>query len=215
MASSCRAVYVVRHAEREDNINRNWKKLAAVQNLADDNPMLSQRGRLQAKECAARFKNIEIRNVFASPYDRTMETASIIVADKGLLVKPEPGLCEVLHHCLNPPGFWETIKLKQKYPLVDTKYVPVFTKVSPCKNNVTVTYFTVSVTLTSSFVLGDLLLVSHAPPIGAIHELWDLRYTCVGQATVSKFIEVEKGKFRLEFSADASHLSSQRNLRPF
>ncbi|KAK6727229.1 hypothetical protein RB195_005127 [Necator americanus] len=219
MASSCRAVYVVRHAEREDNINRNWKKLAAVQNLADDNPMLSQRGRLQAKECAARFKNIEIRNVFASPYDRTMETASIIVADKGLLVKPEPGLCEVLHHCLNPPGFWETIKLKQKYPLVDTKYVPVFTKQSLPKehfaDNACLPRIRTTVTKITEKYEGDLLLVSHAPPIGAIHELWDLRYTCVGQATVSKFIEVEKGKFRLEFSADASHLSSQRNLRPF
>ncbi|EYC21551.1 hypothetical protein Y032_0019g3892 [Ancylostoma ceylanicum] len=63
--------------------------------------------------------------------------------------------------------------------------------------------------------IGDLLLVSHAPPIGSIHELWDLQITCVGQATVSKFIEVEKGKFRLEFTGDASHLSNKRNLRPF
>ncbi|RCN24438.1 hypothetical protein ANCCAN_29865 [Ancylostoma caninum] len=61
-----------------------------------------------------------------------MQTASIIAANKGLLVKPEAGLCEALHHCDNPPGFWETTKLKGKFPLVDCKYVPVFTKVPFC-----------------------------------------------------------------------------------
>ncbi|KIH53087.1 hypothetical protein ANCDUO_16793 [Ancylostoma duodenale] len=45
--------------------------------------------------------------------------------------------------------------------------------------------------------------------------MWDGQFTCVGQATVSKFIEVEKGRFRLELTGDASHLSNKRNLRPF
>lgn len=62
---------------------------------------------------------------------------------------------------------------------------------------------------------GDLLLVSHGAPIGAIHEIWNNDFSYVGQATVSKFVEIEKGKFRMEFSSDASHLSDKRNLRPW
>ncbi|EYC00815.1 hypothetical protein Y032_0112g274 [Ancylostoma ceylanicum] len=62
---------------------------------------------------------------------------------------------------------------------------------------------------------GDLLLVSHGAPIAAIHKVWNNQYLYVGQATVSKFIEVEKGMFRLEFSSDASHLSDKSNLRPW
>ncbi|RCN43595.1 phosphoglycerate mutase family protein [Ancylostoma caninum] len=120
---------------REDNINVSWRKLPLARDLAIDNSMLSERGRGQAKECAARFRNINITNVFASPYDRTIQTASIIAAEKNLLVKldslpqPEPGLCEALHHCCDPPGFWIPEKLKEKYPLVDTKYIPAFPRV--------------------------------------------------------------------------------------
>ncbi|ETN75513.1 phosphoglycerate mutase family protein [Necator americanus] len=187
-----RTIWVVRHAEREDNINRKWRSLPGADGLASDNSMLSERGRTQAKECAVRFSKVNLNHVFASPYDRTIETASIIVGDKGLLVKPEPGLCEGLYMCENPPGFWEPEKLKKKFPLVDTDYISVFSKVA-----------------------GDLMLVSHGAPIGAIHEIWMGDFKYVGQATVTKFVEVDKGKIRMEFSSDASHLSDKRNLRPW
>ncbi|KAK6727226.1 hypothetical protein RB195_005125 [Necator americanus] len=123
-----RAVWVVRHAEREDNINEDWRKLPSARVLTFANSMLSKRGREQAKECAARFRDVNITNVFASPFDRTIEAASIIVADKKLLIKPEPGLCDLLFYSDGTPGFWVSEKLKEKYPLDDTKYVPVFTK---------------------------------------------------------------------------------------
>ncbi|EYC00818.1 hypothetical protein Y032_0112g275 [Ancylostoma ceylanicum] len=206
---------------REDNINIDWRKLPQARGLTSDNTMLSDRGRRQAKECAARtepvticrpeltcesvdlidwtrqgsfanvaavagsqhnlerptswlknvspldpfengasvafvpagvpywdfhdekvqdmllsltyetrFRNVNITNVFASPFDRTIQTASIIADEKNLLVKPEPGLCEALHHCCDPPGFWTPEKLKEKYPLVDAKYIPAFPRTS-------------------------------------------------------------------------------------
>jgi len=42
-------------------------------------------------------------------------------------------------------------------------------------------------------------------------------WTYVGQATVTKFVETEKGsnQFRLEYSANADHLSNKSNLRPY
>lgn len=92
--------------------------------------MLSARGKQQAKECQARFKNTKIDHVFASPFDRTVETASVIVGDKDLKVKAEGGLCEALYLCEKPPGFWETEKLAEKFPLIDRDYVPVYSRVS-------------------------------------------------------------------------------------
>uniref|UniRef100_A0A8R1I012 Uncharacterized protein n=1 Tax=Caenorhabditis japonica TaxID=281687 RepID=A0A8R1I012_CAEJA len=123
-----RKIWIVRHAEREDNINRNWRKLDGAEGLASDNSMLSNRGKQQAKECQNRFKNTDITHVFASPFDRTVETASVIVESKNLKVKAEGGLCEALYLCEKPPGFWETDKLAQKFPLIDSDYVPFYSR---------------------------------------------------------------------------------------
>ncbi|KHJ89933.1 phosphoglycerate mutase family protein [Oesophagostomum dentatum] len=214
-----RVVWVVRHAEREDNINKSWRDLPAARDLGLDNPMLSERGRRQCMECAARFRDIKIAHVFASPYDRTIETASIIVAGRNLLVKPELGLCESLHHCTDPPGFWDTARLKKKYPLVDAAYVPIFSRHTLPKVEFgdyasTPRIRSTLISLTEKYS-GDLLLVSHGAPIACVHKVWHDQYFYVGQASVTKFVEVEKGKFRLEYSADISHLSDKNNLRPW
>ncbi|KAK6056257.1 phosphoglycerate mutase family protein [Cooperia oncophora] len=165
-----------------------------------------------------RFQDIKLDHVFASPFDSTIETASIIVANKDTLVKPEPGLCEVLCNCENPPGFQSTSRLKKKYPLVDQDYEPVYAKETlpeenrgnrSCLRRLRRTLRSI----TSDYD-GDLLIVSHAAPIAAIHEICGFNFTYVGQATVTKFIESED-KIRLVFTADASHLSDKSNLRPY
>ncbi|PIO77001.1 phosphoglycerate mutase family protein [Teladorsagia circumcincta] len=116
-------------ARGEDNVNPDWQRLPEAKGLKIDNPMLSARGRKQARECAARFRDVNIAHIFASPFDRTMETASIIAECKDLLVKPEAGLGEVLTECSNPPGFWSTKRLKRKFIWVDADYEPVYEKV--------------------------------------------------------------------------------------
>ncbi|CAJ0606631.1 unnamed protein product [Cylicocyclus nassatus] len=214
-----RIVWVVRHAEREDNVNENWETLAAARGLKSDNTMLSERGRQQAKECSKRFQNIKLSNVFASPYDRTIETACIIVKDQGLQVKPEPGLCESLHHCEDPPSFWESDKLRLKYPLVDSDYAPIYPRRHLPKaefgDQACTPRIRYTITQLTEKYTGDLLFVSHGPPIACIHEVWHNRYFYVGQATISKFVEIEKRKFRLDFSGDCRHLSDRTNLRPY
>ncbi|EYC16654.1 hypothetical protein Y032_0033g2766 [Ancylostoma ceylanicum] len=169
--------------------------------------------------CGEKFSKVNLNHVFASPYDRTIETASIIVADKGLLVKPEPGLCEGLYMCEKPPGFWEPEKLKEKFPLVDTDYISVFSKHTLPKegfgDDACIPRVRTTLNRITEKYDGDIMLVSHGAPIGAIHEIWMGEFKYVGQATVTKFIETEKGKIRMEFSSDASHLSDKRNLRPW
>lgn len=46
--------WVVRHAEREDNINKNWIHNKNSRNLKSDNSPLSERGKIQANELGKR-----------------------------------------------------------------------------------------------------------------------------------------------------------------
>ena len=88
-------------------INPKWQTKANPHGLKSDNSPLSARGHKQARELAARFfkfnliinfnrfANTQIDHVFASPFERTVETATFLVADRGIPIKLEPGICEV------------------------------------------------------------------------------------------------------------------------
>ncbi|CAP25667.2 Protein CBG05150 [Caenorhabditis briggsae] len=209
-----RKIWIVRHAEREDNVNRHWRKLDGADGLASDNSMLSARGKQQANECKNRFKNAQIAHCFASPFDRTIETASTIIEEKNLKVKAEGGLCEALYLCEKPPGFWETEQLAEKFLLVDTDYVPVYSRYTlpkeACGDDACVKR--VGDTLRKLFEKfeGNLLLVGHGASIGACHEILMGDFKYVGQATVSEFEETAPGKYRCNFSSDSSHLSDKK-----
>ena len=77
------------------------------------NVQLSDEGRGQASRLAERLRPAKINAVYASPLDRTMETARILAAPHGLEVKPCDGMREISH------GHWEEMTRKevdQKYP---------------------------------------------------------------------------------------------------
>ncbi|CAL2030119.1 hypothetical protein CAEBREN_23820 [Caenorhabditis brenneri] len=214
-----RKIWIVRHAEREDNVNRNWRKVEGSEGLSSDNSMLSQRGKQQARECKTRFQNADISHIFASPFDRTIETASTIIEGKNMKVKAEGGLCEALYLCEKPPGFWETEKLKEKFPLVDEDYVPIYSRYTlpkePCGDDGCVPR--VQKTLRALFEKyeGNLVLVGHGASIGACHEVLMGDFKYVGQATVSEFEEYAAGRYRCNYSSCSSHLSDKKNLRPW
>ena len=65
------------------------------------NVALSNEGRAQAVALADRLKGVKLEAVYASPLDRTMETASILAAPHHLDVQPADGLREISH------GHWE------------------------------------------------------------------------------------------------------------
>uniref|UniRef100_A0A915MXF7 Phosphoglycerate mutase n=3 Tax=Meloidogyne incognita group TaxID=654580 RepID=A0A915MXF7_MELJA len=226
-----RVLWVVRHAEREDNINSNWRKTANPHKLKSDNSPLSSRGHQQAKELAARFANVHIDHIFASPFERTVETATAIASEIKIPIKLEPGLCEALYMCEEPPSFEEPEALKKRFHLIDTSYKPIFNKPMPkegmgdsaCVGRLQKTIEGICEKFKDA---KSIVLVSHASPIGAIHEVLVNKWTYVGQATVTKFVETEKGsketkfwskqkQFCLEYSANADHLSNKSNLRPY
>ena len=65
------------------------------------NVQLSEEGREQARRLAARLAAENIAAVFASPLDRTLETARILAEPHGLEVQRRDGLREISH------GHWE------------------------------------------------------------------------------------------------------------
>lgn len=71
-------------------------RFAGATNIA-----LSDEGRRQAAALAARLKSVQLSAIYASPLDRTMETASILAAPHHLEVQPRDGLREISH------GRWE------------------------------------------------------------------------------------------------------------
>ena len=65
------------------------------------NVPLADEGRAQAAALGRRLSGIPLAAIYASPMDRTMETASLIAAPHGLKVVPQDGLREISH------GHWE------------------------------------------------------------------------------------------------------------
>uniref|UniRef100_A0A0N4Z0I6 Phosphoglycerate mutase n=1 Tax=Parastrongyloides trichosuri TaxID=131310 RepID=A0A0N4Z0I6_PARTI len=217
-----RKIYVVRHCERIDNIDSKWRK--KYPGFMDDNSPLSDRGRkIQGPELCKRFANVKLDHVISSPMDRTIETASLLLGDKDIPIKAEPGLCEVLYLCNDPPSFWKTEKLIEKFPKVDKNYSPIFNKL-PSETGYGDEACIPRVKKLIEQLLKrydnpdeQILLVSHGAPIGAIHEVLNGRWKYVGQATVSIWEETDDGseKFKCLSSSDSSHLSDKSNLRPW
>ena len=78
----------------------------------ESNVQLSEEGREQARRLAQRLRSEKMTAVYASPMDRTVETAGIIATPHDLEVIRRDGLREISH------GHWEQMTRKE----VDEKY---------------------------------------------------------------------------------------------
>jgi len=215
-----RRVHVVRHAEREDNVNKKWRLL--YPNFTYDNTPLSNRGRSQALELQRYFAPKNIDNIYASPFDRTMETADILLGSHPNAINVEPGLCEVLYLCAKPPGFWSTDKLKEKFPRVNMNYYPACPPHTLSREDGGDEACIPRVSRAIRTILANdrsqsIVLVSHGATIAGIHFALGYDFTHVGQATVTIFDELEPGRFHLIQSGDSTHLTgdNRRNLRAY
>ncbi len=74
---------------------------------------LSDTGREQAGKLAQRLAGVPVAAVYASPMERTMDTAGILAGPHGLTVQPRDGLREISH------GHWERLtrhEVEQQFP---------------------------------------------------------------------------------------------------
>ena len=98
-------IFLIRHGATALSQENRFAGLSKVP-LADE-------GREQARHLAARLAKEAITAVYASPLDRTMETARILAAPHGLEVAPRDGLREISH------GHWEGLtraEVESRYP---------------------------------------------------------------------------------------------------
>ncbi len=86
-------VYLVRHGATELSAEDRFAGAIDV--------LLSDTGRDQARRLGARLSREQITVAYASPMQRTMETARLVAAPHGLDVQPQDGLREIAH------GRWE------------------------------------------------------------------------------------------------------------
>ncbi|CAD5216851.1 unnamed protein product [Bursaphelenchus okinawaensis] len=209
-----RRIYVVRHAEREDNVNSKWHR--DYPDFTSDNSPLSARGRSQCEDLRKYFEKIEISSIYASPFDRTMETASILLGKKENKIKVEAGFIEIMYLCEDPPGYWPTDQLATKFPKVDLSYKPVFQAPLPpepddCLDRVDKTLHKI---IEREEDAENIVIVSHGSPVASIYESLTGRYQYIGQTTISIFEEtgLGSGKFVCIQRAGRDHLSRDNKL---
>jgi len=98
-------VYLVRHGATP--------LLAEDRFAGTTNVRLSDEGREQVRRLARRLASQPIAAFYASPMDRTMETAAILAEPHGLEVRPREGLKEINH------GRWEGMarrEVERRFP---------------------------------------------------------------------------------------------------
>jgi broad specificity phosphatase PhoE len=92
-----RTLWLCRHGQRRDDVDPEW---AATAERPHD-PPITDHGRWQARRVGDRLADAGVDAIYASPYYRTVETASLVADRLGLPVRLEPGLGEHL----NPAWF--------------------------------------------------------------------------------------------------------------
>lgn len=199
--STPRHIYVIRHCEREDDVNRVWYFNS---HFTRDNPPLSERGLIQAEELKREFRNVHIDYCFSSPYERCIQTAAKILEGRtNCLINVEPGFLEsgflVRESGEQRPKYEKDRELAARYPNINLRYKPLY--LSPADEefepNTTVRacFHRVKHTLKQLLKIcdGDILIVTHQGPCAAVQEhLLDLRRSdellFPAQATVSKIL---------------------------
>ena len=82
-------IYLLRHGQTDWNVQKRY--------LGRSDLGLNTTGIAQAKRLGLAFKSIELTAVISSPLARATETAQILAAHHGLIVKTETGLKELDH----------------------------------------------------------------------------------------------------------------------
>jgi len=196
--------YFARHGIREDWVNPKWKETATS---LEDSP-LAEEGLKQAKELAEALKNADITHIFASPYVRTIQTATFVAEIFDLNIKLENGIIEYLERInLNP---LDTLTLAKMFPRVDPNYVSKFPvpkgenkKLLHERGRETMEYL-------SKEWSGNILIVTHAAPLIALTRglLVDEKvFVKSGTCCIGKVVQNHQGVWIQELNGSTEHLS--------
>jgi broad specificity phosphatase PhoE len=202
-------IWLARHANRLDFVNPDWFLTAEYRY----DPPLSEDGFIQAQQLAQRLSGEKIHHIFASPFLRTVQTASAIAEVLNLPIKLETGLSE----WLNPDWMTEepqrisTRELAEMFPHIDISYTPqIAAKYPETRAQVRARSGQTARCLATEYAPQNILLVGHgASVMGATIGLaGEVANTGEKVRLCSLFKVVRQHpEWMLELSHDTSHLT--------
>ena len=206
-------IWIIRHGNREDFQNPGWAKTA--QRPFD--PALSPDGETQAKEVGRSLQDEPIDLVFASPFQRTIQTASHIAEALDLSVCLEPGIGEILPGVQSVPALLPEQERRQRFPRIDREYNAAIGFPYPessddgHKRSAATAW-----ALTDRYPDKNLLMVTHgAPVVGIVRGLTGLPDRLTVPLCCIFTLERKGNSWQVVQRSEISHLSNQETSKRY
>ena len=207
-------VWIARHGNRLDFVNPEWFNTAE----RPYDPPLSEDGLVQAKQLGQRLVGEGIIHIFASPFLRTVQTATQIADALDLPIKLESGLSE----WLNPAWMKSTPEklplelLQEQFPRIDLSYTSRVIAQYPETSEIVLERTGETARRLTAEFSEDLLFVGHgASVVGTARAL--VGGTPEINATLCCLVKLvrQEQKWVMELNGDTSHLSETEDVIRF
>lgn len=121
--SAASVVYIARHGERIDHVDKSWVKNAE----RPHDPYLTEVGIQQAAALGTHLMDKKLNHIFCSPFYRTIQTANEVSKATDVPISLEPGLSEWLNPTWYPtkPPLLSIETLKDEFPAIDLSHKPL------------------------------------------------------------------------------------------
>ncbi len=207
-------VWIARHGNRLDFVNPEWFNTAE----RPYDPPLSEDGIVQAKQLGQRLVGEKIKQIFASPFLRTVQTANCVADLLDLPIKLESGLSEWLNPAWmkSQPEKLSLDELHKLFPRIDRSYTSrVIAHYPETSENVLERTAETAKYLTTEFS-EDMLLVGHGASVvgttqGLVGGMPEVNATL---CCLVKLLRQEQ-EWVMELNGDTSHLSETEDVIRF
>lgn len=223
-------IYLTRHGFREDWVNTEWKKTAAL----PFDPPLAQQGLKQAKELGAALAPAKVNTIFSSPYYRCIQTANEVATACSLNEEEEVKIClesgvgerfnevEAKKHVPGVPDKRSLDDLLPLFPIIDKEYTSVAPHQACHESKEQILDRGRRVAAIISEIAkkekGTFLIVTHASVLISLVRgfVGDSRLQVRSAVcSVTKLVwDEEKGIWKMKINGDCSHLS-EGEQRPY
>ena len=207
-------VWIARHGNRLDFVNPEWFNTAE----RPYDPPLSEDGVVQARQLGQRLLGESIAHIFASPFLRTVQTASMVADALDLPIKLESGLSEWLNPAWmkNEPERLPLDVLQECFPRIDPSYTSRGIARYPETSDQVLDRTSETVRHLVAEFSQDILLVGHgASVVGATHGL--VGGTPEVNAALCCLVKVVRQgqEWVMELNGDTSHLTQTEQIIRF
>ncbi|MGK7938585.1 MAG: histidine phosphatase family protein [Crocosphaera sp.] len=204
--SSQQTVWIARHGNRLDFVQPEWFNTAKRRY----DPPLSEDGFIQAQQLGKRLEKEKISHIFASPFLRTIQTASEVAKKLNLPIKLEAGIGEWYnpHWMSEHPETHPRELLEKEYPHIDWNYSSYLTPRYPeMELTMMKRMAEVAQTLVNDYT-EDILLVGHGASVIGLTQGLTQEYPTfrASLCCLVKLVKIDN-QWRIELGGDTSHLS--------